>query len=301
MTDRATPLVSIVLPTYNGHRYIADSIASCLRQTYSNFELIIVDGGSTDGTLEVVSQFRDPRLKLLHQPDNVGRLPGALNFGFGQAAGEYLTWTQDDDCFAEGAIAVMVAGLESQPLAGLVYAGYWWIDEQGTVTRAFDCGPPEALYWTNPVGHCFMYRRSVAKQVGEYDIEYYMAEDLQYWLRLFRRAPIVQLPGHYFYHRWQSQSLTVRGYGRYLALRVAAQARRQVLGISWWTYQRQLAAAYIEEAFAARQAGDQDRVRSCVWRGVLRNPGWWLNRGVRSLAFGSLVGGRPFRQSNQQS
>ena len=84
----ATPaLVSIVLPTLNGSRFIATSIESCLAQSYEHFELIIVDGGSTDGTLVIVRSFGDPRIRLINQPGNVDRLPGALNCGFAAASG----------------------------------------------------------------------------------------------------------------------------------------------------------------------------------------------------------------------
>jgi glycosyltransferase involved in cell wall biosynthesis len=83
--------VSIVLPTLNGEKYIRQSIESCLNQTYSNLELIIVDGGSTDGTLDVINEIRDARIRLVHQPPNSGRLPGALNLGFRETIGEFLT------------------------------------------------------------------------------------------------------------------------------------------------------------------------------------------------------------------
>ena len=289
MTPPSSPLVSIVLPTLNGSRFIASSIASCLAQTYPHFELIVVDGGSRDGTLAIVAGFDDPRIRIAHQGDNQERLPGALNIGFDASQGEYLTWTQDDDLYAPEALAVMVSHLQAHPEVGLVYTGYWRMDAAGRITGESEQHPPDALWYTNAVGHCFLYRRDLAAQAGAYDAAYYMAEDLQYWLRLYRLALVAQLPGCYFYHRLHEDSLTMKQYGRYFALRVAARARRRVLGLSWRRYQAQVAAAFIEEAFAAHAGHDSPRVRRCLLNGLLRNPAWLRNRGVWAIGFTHLT------------
>ncbi len=288
MTNASQPLVSIVLPTLNGSRYIATSIESCLRQTYPHLEVIVVDGGSSDATLDVVQSFQDKRVRIVTQPANTGRLPGALNLGFASARGELLTWTQDDDYYASDALAVMVQALEMMPEVGLVYAGFWFIDEDGQVMRPAILGEPADLGQRNVVGHCFLYRRAVAEQVGEYAPAFYMAEDMHYWVRAYRVTIMRHLPGGYFYHRLHSASLTMRDYGRFAALRVAARARRQVLRIPWHRYHRQLADAYIQEAFAAHASADTARERRCVWLGILHNPTWLTNRGVLSLARRSL-------------
>jgi GT2 family glycosyltransferase len=278
------PLVTIVLPTLNGGRYIRRSIESCLSQTYTHFELIVVDGGSTDDTLDLVAAVADPRLRVIHQSNNTGRLPGALNCGFAQAQGALFTWTQDDDYYTPNALEVLVAAIEADPACGFVYAGYWFIDGEGDVLRPAAVGAPDELYQRNPVGHCFLYRREVAEQVGAYDAAFLMAEDTHYWMRVYRVAQMHCLPGRYFQHRLHPASLTMREYGRFTALRVAAQARRQVLRIPWLTYQSQLADAYIQEAFAARDNGDAARVRCCIGQGLLHNPAWLANRGVWSIA-----------------
>ncbi|MGE5335588.1 MAG: hypothetical protein ACM3N4_12870, partial [Nitrososphaerota archaeon] len=134
-----------------------------------------------------------------------------------------------------------------------------------------------------------LYRRSVAERVGAYDFKYLMAEDNQYWMRVFKHATIIQVPGRHYYHRLHSGSLSMRQYGRYQALRVAARARRDVLGISRSTYWRQVAAAYVEEAFAAYAENDYAHVRRCLWRGLWRNPLWLRNRGVCSILLTSLA------------
>jgi glycosyltransferase involved in cell wall biosynthesis len=283
MTSLSQPLISIVLPTYNGRRYIAQSIESCLSQSYNHFELIVVDGGSTDGTLDVVQAIADPRIKIVHQPANTGLLPGALNYGFAKARGAYYTWTQDDDYYAPEALQTLANGLANHPDAGMVYTGMYFIDPAGAICRDEPTRPPEALYISNPVGCCFMYRREIAELVGPYDVNFYMSEDSHYWMRIYKHSKIVQLPGKYFYHRLHPDSLTVKNYGAYKALRVGARARREVLGLSWLEYQRRISAAYIEEAFAAYNRADYDHVLHCLSRAIWRSAGWLTNRGVWSI------------------
>jgi glycosyltransferase involved in cell wall biosynthesis len=279
-----------VLPTINGSRFIAESITSILTQTYRHLELIVVDGGSTDGTLEIVARLTDPRLKVLRQGSNIDKLPGALNAGFAVATGTYFTWAQDDDLYGPEALAVMVRALNDNPDVGLVYAGFHFVDESCRFVRAATLGPPEGLTRSNVVGHCFLYRRTVAEQAGPYDPAFLMSEDTHFWLRVYQRSRLLYLPGCYYFHRLHGGSLTIRDYGQYRALRVSARARRQVLRISWWAYTRQVSAAYIEEAFAAYAQRDLQRVRRCLLHGLLRNPTWLRNRGVWSLGVRSVLG-----------
>src|SRR5258708_514572 len=295
-TPDTQPLVSIVLPTLNGSRYIASSLESCIRQSYGHLELIVVDGGSTDGTLDIVRSYADPRIRIVNQANNAGRLPGALNEGFAQAQGDFFTWTQDDDCYTPDALASMVAALQAEPEVGFVYAGFWFIDAAGHVLRSAEIRPPAELYWRNAVGHCFLYRRAVADQVGGYALDYIMSEDSQYWVRVYRTAKMKQLTGNYFYHRLQPDNLTRRNFGAYPSLRVAPPPRREGLPISWLEYQRQLGDAYIEEAFAAQAQAAHARVRRCVLQGVLRNPRWLANRGVLSIGLRALLAPRPVRE-----
>ncbi|MFT5212615.1 MAG: glycosyltransferase involved in cell wall biosynthesis, partial [Patiriisocius sp.] len=96
----SNPFVSIILPVYNGEKYLSKSIESCLNQTYRNIELIIVNDCSTDKTLEIVDGYLklDSRIKVLTNSANK-RLPASLNIGHLQAQGDYITWTSDDNLY----------------------------------------------------------------------------------------------------------------------------------------------------------------------------------------------------------
>ena len=105
-------LVSVVLPTYNGSKWLSQSIDSILKQTYRNLELIIVDDASTDSTPELIMSFasRDPRIRIISHKSNK-KLPQSLNDGFAIANGDYFTWTSDDNWYEPTAIEEMVTAL----------------------------------------------------------------------------------------------------------------------------------------------------------------------------------------------
>ena len=100
-------LVSIVLPTFNGEEFLAQSIESVLKQSYKNLELIIVNDCSTDSTPRIIEEFakKDSRIKIIHNAINQ-KLPRSLNIGFNAASGEYWTWTSDDNYYLENAIEI---------------------------------------------------------------------------------------------------------------------------------------------------------------------------------------------------
>lgn len=119
------PLVSIVLPTYNGSRFLQEAIESCIRQSYPHWELIIVDDASIDETPQIVVHWtkRDSRIRSLRNQTN-RRLPESLNRGFAEAKGELLTWTSDDNRYMPNALATMVEFLEAHSDVDLVYSDF---------------------------------------------------------------------------------------------------------------------------------------------------------------------------------
>ncbi len=122
------PLVSIILPTYNGEKYIKKSIESCLNQTYPNIELIIVNDASKDNTAVIVKSFKDSKIKYIKHKYNMG-LPNSLNTGFTNAKGNYLTWTSDDNFYDKKAIEKMLNFLKKKKCS-FVYCDMYKFDEK---------------------------------------------------------------------------------------------------------------------------------------------------------------------------
>ena len=205
--------VSIVLPTYNGAKYIRKSIDSCLEQTHSNIELIIVDDASTDETPQIINSYSDKRIRYIRHPRNL-KLPRALNTGFKHTTGEYLTWTSDDNFYDVNAIEIMVKCLLTYPQIGYVYTDEYHIDENDNIGKYFAVGSVESLHLDNLIGGCFLYHRRVCEEIGEYDPDTYLAEDYDYWIRISKRFRMQRLRRPLYYYRLHKDSLTVK-YGKY--------------------------------------------------------------------------------------
>lgn len=203
------PLVSIILPTYNGSRYLREAIESCLAQTYRRWELIVVDDCSTDTTPAIIAEYaaRDPRIRSIRHPKNM-KLPTALNTGHAAAKGVYLIWTSDDNRFRPNAIEELTNFLEQNSAVGLVYADCVIIDEYGQYVQDYPGEPASSLVYLNALGGCIMYRRSVYESIGQYDPDLILAEDYDYWLRVYRYFELAPLHTVLYEYRRHDRSLT---------------------------------------------------------------------------------------------
>lgn len=200
-------LVSIILPTYNGARYLRGSVESCLRQTHRELEVIIVDDCSTDATPEIAQGFADTRVRYLRHATN-RKLPAALNTGFTQAQGAYLTWTSDDNWYADDAIAQMLAGLRETD-SEFVYTDYFIVrEDEPEALTLFRTPDPFDPTTGETIGACFLYIRDVMVRVGGYDEETFLAEDYDYWIRVSQQARMHHLALAPYYYRLHPHSLT---------------------------------------------------------------------------------------------
>ena len=204
-----TALVTIVLPVHNGEKYLDLSIKSCLEQTHQNFELLIVDDGSSDNTPTIIEKYAavDHRIKLIRNELNLG-LPEALNVGFSYSKGDFLTWTSDDNLYAETAIEYLVQQLCTFPEIGLVYCGMHHIDEAGNELGIQLPLPPRALARENTVIACFLYRREVMNAVGSYRPAYRYVEDWDFFIRTCLKFPAKFYLDAYYFYRHHGTSLT---------------------------------------------------------------------------------------------
>ena len=199
--------ISIVLPAYNGSKYIRESIVSCLNQTHKNIELIVVDDCSLDETPDIVKSFGDARITLIRQKRNQG-LPHALNTGFAHARGDYLTWTSDDNYFAETALEKMVSFLKATNCC-FVYSDYYMFDDGNPAElKVMQLPDVRTLTKQNTIGPCFLYSRRVKESTGDYDPDTRLAEDYDYWLRVAKKFDMVHLPEPLYFYRLHATSLT---------------------------------------------------------------------------------------------
>jgi glycosyltransferase involved in cell wall biosynthesis len=290
-------LVSIILTTLNSERHVARSIESCLNQTHRDLELLVVDGGSQDGTLETVGQFDDPRLRLIHQPDNAGRLPGAINLGMAAARGELLTWTQADSWYEPHAIETLVEHLAAHPEVALVYADYWDVNSSGAPLRYQAVHPPEDILVDDVVRVCFLFRREVYERIGPQKAQYYPVHDVPWRVQVaakFRLEPLHEPLMHYMVH---ADSLTGR-IGPWTLQRDMARALFQEGHFDQRGYRLRLAQIDVDQAYEAYVLrGDFGAFWRYALAGLWRDPRWLRNRGLwKYMAMSVLPNRARFRE-----
>jgi glycosyltransferase involved in cell wall biosynthesis len=198
------PQVSVVVPAYNVRSYIEQALTSLERQSFQEFEVFIVDDGSTDDTVEVVRPFkeRDSRFQLLHKHN--GGLSSARNYGIRHARARYIALLDGDDAYEPDKLATHVALLDRTPEVGVVYSASRAIREDGQPTLMTLSGKPVtsdpllALLCKNFIGHGSnaVFRRCIFDEVGEFDEGLRSSEDVDFWLRIAatRRWQFHRLP-----------------------------------------------------------------------------------------------------------
>lgn len=203
-------LISIVLPVFNGEQFLKESIESVLNQTYHNWELIIIDDGSTDLTPQIAHDYTniDDRIHYYSNKTNM-HLPRSLNRGFKLSKGEYLTWTSDDNRYLPDALERMHDELVNNK-ANFVFASCQVINEEGDVIEYMLTGQDCLcqIIGQNIVGACFMYTRNAYIEIGEYNPEYSLVEDFDYWQRIYAKFGAVVIEDILYEYRWHSKTLT---------------------------------------------------------------------------------------------
>lgn len=204
----SNPAVSIVLPTYNHVQFLPQAIECMRKQTYRDFELIIVNDGSTDGTREYLEKLNEPWIRVIHQENK--KLPGALNTGFAAARGKYLTWISSDNLYAPQFVEKLAEALEANPQTGLAYGGHAIVDEKGAIAREVRCATLDhaRLLTQFPGMAAFMYRRECQNLVGLYDTSLEGAEDWDMWLRIAEAFPFIYVDAVLCFYRLHDQTMT---------------------------------------------------------------------------------------------
>jgi len=182
------PLISVVTPSYNQAEFVEATLRSVLEQDYPRREHLVIDGGSTDGSVEIVRQYADRLTYWVSERDR-GQ-SHAINKGFALARGEVLSWLNSDDTYLPGALAAVGKCFTERPDIDLVYGDYQYIDRQGKLLmtrRLFDSMSYETLLYHDYLCQpAVFFRRSLLDKVGLVDEELYYHMDWELFLRMWK-------------------------------------------------------------------------------------------------------------------
>lgn len=193
------PLVSIVTPSFNQGRFLEETICSVLGQSYPHIEYILIDGGSTDNSLEIIRKYAHYLAWWVSEPDR-GQTD-AINKGFAHAHGQVFAWLNSDDTYLPHAVEEAVDYLQSHPEAGMVYGDANLINEEGQVIGRFPARQTDYRRLRRGYVHipqqAAFFRADLWRQVGPLDPTFYFAMDYDLWVRLAKIAPL-----HYHPRLW---------------------------------------------------------------------------------------------------
>lgn len=207
------PTISVIIPAYNAQATIVKTIESIRKQTFRDLEIIIINDGSTDRTLEIVNKIKDSRIKMFNYPN--GGVAVARNRGISHAQGEYIAFLDADDFWTIDKLELQLQALNQNPQAGVAYSWtYFWEGENNK------CFPSESIYHQGNVysqllvnnflhhGSNPLIRRQAIDSVGFFNPNFPHCADWDYSLRLAAKWNFVVVTKHQIYYRQSSHSMT---------------------------------------------------------------------------------------------
>jgi glycosyltransferase involved in cell wall biosynthesis len=287
------PVISIVIPAYNAERTILETIASVRQQTFTDFELIVINDGSTDNTLNLLKTIEDDRLKVFSYSN--GGVSMARNRGICKSTGEFIAFLDADDLWADDKLELQLAALKEHPNAGLAYSWTYSMSEEGELLYPIEPTFSGAVYadlllWnflsngSNP-----LIRRQALESVGEFRPPT-TAADWDYWLRIAANWDFILVSKHHVFYRHCSNSMSTKldiMKGETLTtLERAFEAapvefqhlKKKSLSNTYQYY----AEVYLRNVNPS-STGEIDRVISNLWQGIFLSPASILSKYTRSM------------------
>ena len=205
------PHISVIIPVFNAEKTIQETIESVLNQTFSNFELIVINDGSTDSTLDIIASIQDPRIKIFSYPNSGPN--HSRNRGISHASGEYVSFLDADDLWTPNKLNDQLKALQDNPQAAFAYSWTDSIDESGQFFRVGGHRIVNGDVFTQLVLNDFiesgsnpLIRRQALIEVGGFDESLPAAQDWDMWLRLAAHYHFVVVPSVQILYRVQANS-----------------------------------------------------------------------------------------------
>ncbi len=206
------PKVSVVIPSYNAMTYLPETLESVLGQTFTDFEVLIINDGSSDHVVEWAAQIEDGRVKLISQA-NKG-LPGARNTGIAEAQGEYIAFLDADDLWDPTKLEKQVHCLDASPEVGLIHTWMLLVDEKGKSTGRVMTSEAEGNAWEQVIEKnviacpSVVVRRHCFDKVGGFDCSLNSVEDWDMWIRIAEHYPFALIREPLSYYRQVPNSMS---------------------------------------------------------------------------------------------
>jgi CMP-N-acetylneuraminic acid synthetase len=210
LSRQKSPLVTVYIANFNYADYLEQSIQSILKQTFQNFELLIIDDGSSDNSRDIIRRYDElDRVYCIFQ-SNKG-LNKTNNVALKFSRGKYLIRLDADDYMDEHALEIMVSDLEQNPECAIVFPDYYLIDEKGNITgqiRRHDFNREVSLADQPAHGACTMIRRDILIRIGGYIEKFDRQDGYDLWLRIIGKYPVSNINLPLFYYRQHGRNLT---------------------------------------------------------------------------------------------
>jgi glycosyltransferase involved in cell wall biosynthesis len=190
---KSDPLVTVLMPVYNGGKYLRPTMETILEQTYRDFEFLIINDCSTDGSLETIRSFSDPRIRIHTNDKNVGQTP-SVNVGLKLARGKYIVINDADDFSLPKRIETQLDFIQKHPEYAVVGCSAYIMDKDGTINRVFrkPTDPRKIRLWIltdTPMIHgAVIMNREILLAEGGYDETHVTSQDFEFWSRLMRKG-----------------------------------------------------------------------------------------------------------------
>lgn len=205
-----SPLVTVYVTSYNYEEYIRQAIESVLSQTYKNYELIVIDDGSTDGSRKIIKEYASRKNVRIILQENKG-LNATNNVAVRAARGNYIMRLDADDYLDQNALLVLVHAIEESPNAALVFPDYYYVDKEGIVTgqeRRHDFSKEVTLLDQPAHGACTLIRKDCLLEVGAYSTKYDRQDGYDLWLKITDAYEVKNVNLPLFYYRKHGENLT---------------------------------------------------------------------------------------------